>query len=81
MAKSTPESADAFHYDPETRILSIEDPKLIYYLKHLIWNKFAKQVGYLATTFKAKYDFALSFTLQVPTGTWPKATKNCVGRI
>ncbi|WP_220464958.1 TIR domain-containing protein [Granulicella sp. 5B5] len=58
---ATPELADAFHYAPETRTLSIEDPKLIYYLKNLIWNKFARQVGYLATTFESRYDFALSF--------------------
>jgi hypothetical protein len=56
-----PELDDFFHYAPETRTLSIEDPKLIYYLKNLIWNKFARQVGYLSTTFDARYDFALSF--------------------
>ena len=53
--------ADVIHYDPVTQILSIEDPKFIYYLKNLIWNKFSKQVGYLAVTFKGRYDFALSF--------------------
>jgi hypothetical protein len=58
---TTPELDEAFHYSPETRTLSIEDPKLIYYVKNLIWNKFARQVGYLSTTFEARYDFALSF--------------------
>jgi hypothetical protein len=59
--EANPELADVIHYDPVTRILSIEDPKFIYYLRNLIWNKFSKQVGYLSTSFKGKYDFALSF--------------------
>jgi hypothetical protein len=58
---SATQLADVIHYDPITQILSIEDPKFIYYLRNLIWNKFAKQVGYLSTTFKGRYDFALSF--------------------
>jgi hypothetical protein len=52
---------DVVHYDTATRTLSIEDPKFLYFLRNLIWNKFARQVGFLATDFKAKYDFALSF--------------------
>ena len=55
------ELADVIHYDSVTQILSIEDPKFIYYLRNLIWNKFARQVGYLSVTFKGRYDFALSF--------------------
>lgn len=58
---ATPELADVIHYDPVTRILSIEDPKFIYYLRNLIWNKFSRQVGNLSTNFKGRYDFALSF--------------------
>ena len=56
-----PELQDVIHYDPSTRMLSIEDPKFLYYLRNLIWNKFARQVGYLSTEFKGRYDFALSF--------------------
>ncbi len=52
---------DAVHYDSATRTLSIEDPKFLYFLRNLIWNKFARQVGFLSTEFKARYDFALSF--------------------
>ncbi len=56
---SSPELADVIHYDPVTRTLSVEDPKFIYYLRNIIWNKFARQVGYLSTNFLNKYDFAL----------------------
>jgi hypothetical protein len=55
------ELEDAIHYDSATRTLSIEDPKFLYFLRNLIWNKFARQVGFLSTEFKARYDFALSF--------------------
>jgi len=50
-----------FHFEPSTGILSVEDPKLIFYLKNIIWRVFTKQVGYNASYFKGRYDFALSF--------------------
>lgn len=52
---------DILHYDKHTRILSVEDPKFVYYIRNLSWNTFAKQVGYLSIYFDSKYDFALSF--------------------
>jgi hypothetical protein len=59
--KTNPELHDVIHYDPSTRMLGIEDPKFLYFLRNLIWNKFARQVGYLSTDFEGRYDFALSF--------------------
>lgn len=56
-----PELSDVIHFDGPTRMLSIEDPKFLYFLRNLIWNKFARQVGYISTEFKGRYDFALSF--------------------
>jgi hypothetical protein len=50
-----------FHFEPSTCILSVEDPKVIFYLKNLIWREFTRQVGFPASLFKGKYDFALSF--------------------
>jgi len=52
---------DVIHFDASTRMLSIEDPKFLYFLRNLIWNKFARQVGFIATEFTGRYDFALSF--------------------
>lgn len=49
------------HYDKDTRILTAEDPKFIFYLKTINWNNFAKDIGYLQLINKNKYDFALSF--------------------
>lgn len=62
---SDPEKRDIlsphFHYEPSTAILSVEDPKLVFYLKNVIWRVFTRQVGYRADYFKGRYDFALSF--------------------
>lgn len=50
-----------FHYESSTSVISVEDPKLIFYLKNIIWRVFSRQVGYKADYFTSKYDFALSF--------------------
>ena len=59
--QANPELQDVIHYDPSSRMLGIEDPKFLYFLRNLIWNKFARQVGFISTEFKGRYDFALSF--------------------
>jgi hypothetical protein len=53
-----------FHFESSTAILSVEDPKLIFYLKNIIWRAFTRQVGFTADYFVGKYDFALSFAGQ-----------------
>jgi hypothetical protein len=50
-----------FHFEPTTNVLSVEDPKVVFYLKNLIWREFTRQVGFPASLFKGRYDFALSF--------------------
>lgn len=50
-----------FHYDPDSTVLSVEDPKLIFYLRNLVWRAFTRKVGYLSDFFDRPYDFALSF--------------------
>ena len=53
--------SDYFHFEPSTAILSVEDPKLIFYLKNLVWRAFTREVGFPSDVFQYKYDFALSF--------------------
>ena len=50
-----------FHYEPSTRVLSVEDPKLIFFLRNLVWRQFSNSVGFKANYFKGDYDIALSF--------------------
>jgi hypothetical protein len=49
------------HYDPQARVLAVEDPKFFFFIKNLSWNKFAERIGYFDVTFESRYDFALSF--------------------
>lgn len=59
------ERQDAFgmfaHFDGISDILSVEDPKAYYYLRHVSWPKFVRTCGFSKLDFKSKYDFALSF--------------------
>jgi hypothetical protein len=50
-----------FHYDTDSTVLSVEDPKLIFYLRNLVWRAFTKKVGFSSEFFQRPYDFALSF--------------------
>lgn len=53
-----------FYFEKSTNILSAEDPKLVFYLKNIIWRVFTRQVGFRFDFFKSRYDFALSFAGQ-----------------
>jgi hypothetical protein len=56
---------DLFHYDSYTRVLAVEDPKVMYFLRNLLWSKFVKEVGFISVEFRSKYDFAISFAGEV----------------
>lgn len=53
--------ADLIHFEAKTGLLTTEDPKFLYFSRHLIWSNFARQIGYFSIDFDSKYDFALSF--------------------
>lgn len=61
LIQNNPQLTSLFHFEPDTHLLTIEDPKLLYFIRHLIWSKFALQVGYFSIDFKSRYDLALSF--------------------
>jgi hypothetical protein len=56
---------DIVHFDDYTKVLAIEDPKFIYYLRNLLWSKFVREAGFINMEFKSKYDFAMSFAGEV----------------
>lgn len=60
LINSKPELEALLHFD-RGGLLSVEDPKFLYFCNKLIWPQFSKQVGYFSVAFKHKYDFALSF--------------------
>lgn len=53
--------SNLIHYDPISSVIAVEDPKFVFFLRHLGWKRFSKQIGYLSTHFDSKYDVALSF--------------------
>jgi hypothetical protein len=52
---------ELLHFDPTTRVLSVEDPHLVFYLRHLDWPQFVRDVGFTNFGVEAEYDVALSF--------------------
>jgi hypothetical protein len=55
------ELSSVVHFDASSRILSVEDPQFVYFLRNISWSKFPSDVGFLKVEIPAKYDFALSF--------------------
>lgn len=56
-----PEVARLMHLDPDTQVLSVEDPMLIYYLRSIAWGDFIKEVGFTKVDHTEVYDVALTF--------------------
>lgn len=52
---------DVIHYDDQSSVLTIEDPKFLFFIRNILWNKFAEQIGFVGIEFSKPYDFALSF--------------------
>lgn len=54
--------SEVIFYNEDTTELSIEDPKYFYFIKHLVWSKVAKKIGFHTVEFSSEYDYALSFS-------------------
>lgn len=54
--------SSVIHYDETSKILTIEDPKFIFYLQNINWDEFAQKIGFVNIDFINNYDFALSFS-------------------
>jgi hypothetical protein len=61
LIKSDDEMAAVLHFDHNSRILSVEDPQYMYFLRAISWSKFPQEVGFLSIDIPSRYDFALSF--------------------
>lgn len=61
LDEQTEALGDLLHYDPDARVLAVEDPKFFFFIKNLAWNRFAERIGYFGVSFSTRYDFALSF--------------------
>lgn len=62
LIKNNDDISSVIHYDETSKILTIEDPKFIFYLQNINWDEFAQKIGFINIEFINKYDFALSFS-------------------
>lgn len=53
--------SELFHFDPLTKVLSIEDPHLAFFLQNLDWPQFVTATGFTNFGVEKEYDVALSF--------------------
>lgn len=53
--------SNILHFDQTTRVLSIEDPHLVFFLRNLDWAMFIREAGFTTIDFEHVYDLALSF--------------------
>jgi hypothetical protein len=60
-ATGSKEVAKLIHFDATTKVLSVEDPQLVFYLRNLDWADFVKRTGFTRVDVPQEYDFALSF--------------------
>ncbi|MCP2027178.1 hypothetical protein L1276_002335 [Flavobacterium sp. HSC-32F16] len=61
LIEDNPLLQDVIHFDDQSNVLTIEDPKFLFYIRNILWNKFAEQIGFVGVEFTKPYDFALSF--------------------
>lgn len=62
LINNNDEISSVIHYDETSKILTIEDPKFIFYLQNINWDEFAQKIGFVNIDFINNYDFALSFS-------------------
>jgi hypothetical protein len=62
LVEGDPDVAAVLHYDSNSRLLTVEDPQYIYFLRNISWQRFSSDLGFLTLNFPAPYDFALSFS-------------------
>jgi hypothetical protein len=55
------EVQDVLHYDSAAKLLTVEDPQFVFYIRNIGWKSFARSIGFNNFTSENKYDFALSF--------------------
>lgn len=61
LIEKNEELKSVLHFDSTTRMLSVEDPQYVYFLRSVSWSRFPLDVGFLSVDIPSKYDFALSF--------------------
>lgn len=61
LIDSKPNIREVLHFDAASRLLTVEDPQFLFYIRNIPWRDFARNLGFLSVDFERRYDFALSF--------------------
>ena len=61
LIKSSADMQRVLHFDSANRLLVVQDPQFVFYIRNLSWPQFAEEIGFLSLDFPSRYDFALSF--------------------
>ena len=51
LISDNPNLQDVIHYNG-SNVLTVEDPKFLFYIRNILWNKFAEQIGFVGVEFK-----------------------------
>lgn len=62
LLKNNENLTKAFYYDRLAKLLAVEDPKFMFYLRNIDWELFAREMGFRQGQDNQKYDFAISFS-------------------
>lgn len=60
LLQNNGELSKVLYYDVTSKVLAIEDPKFLFYIKNIDWLKFEKEMGFKVAEC-VQYDFAISF--------------------
>ncbi len=61
LLRDKPICASHFYYNSQSKNFAIEDPALVYFLKHLDWQKLRSDCGFRHSTRDFEFDIAISF--------------------
>lgn len=58
---NSPDINRLLHFNAHSKVLSVEDPMLTFYLRSISWPDFVREVGFAKVDYDETYDIALSF--------------------
>jgi hypothetical protein len=74
LMNSVPAIGEVLHFEQSSRLLTVEDPQYIFFLRNLAWPGFASDLGYLSVDFKSRY--TLHCHSRAPSVVWRRRSSN-----
>src|SRR5260370_11012406 len=61
LMDSVPAIGEVLHFEQSSKLLTVEDPQYIFFLRNVPWRRFASDLGYLSVDFQSRSEFAFAF--------------------